>query len=185
MKHSYHNYLNGDIEGEREEIQVVCFMLDNFEYGYPILQVKEIVKLEHVIQIPKMANFLEGVMDLRGSIVPLIDLRKNFNLRADPHENLKVLILKITSEDFLGAIVDDISEIITISLDSIMPLSSNMIKEQAKRLSGVIKLPEDRSIILLDVSTMLTEIEIKEIKAGGGYSSHDLKTGTPARPSEA
>ena len=94
-----------------EDLQAVVFMLNKAYYGVPILQVQEIVKMTEITEIPNTPDFVQGIVNLRGKIIPIIDMRKRFGLpEEEVNENWKILILK--SDDVLfGVMVDQISEV--------------------------------------------------------------------------
>lgn len=94
-----------------QDLQAVVFMLNRAYYGVPILQVQEIVKMTEITELPNTPDFVQGIVNLRGKIIPIIDMRKRFGLPEETiDENWKILILK--EEDVLfGVMVDQISEV--------------------------------------------------------------------------
>ena len=154
----------GNTDTERKEIQIVCFKLSGREYGFPILQVKEIVRLGNVIKLPELSRVFEGVINLRGQLVPLLDLRVRYGVPTSEEIIPKALILKISNEDFLGAIVDDISEIIILSESKFLSITSSVIDKESRKISGIVEMEGDRSIIILDVSNIMDEKELARIK---------------------
>jgi purine-binding chemotaxis protein CheW len=144
-----------------DELQAVVFVLNNAYYGVPILQVQEIVKMTEITKLPNTPNFVEGVVNLRGQIIPIIDLRRRFNLpSAEVDENWKILILKIDEVHF-GVMVDQISEVekVPTSLIEVPPKVVQGVRGDF--ISGIAKTSE-RLLILLDIEKILTlqEMEI-------------------------
>jgi len=141
-----------------EELQAVVFLLNNSYYGVPILQVQEIVKMSSITKVPNTPEFVEGILNLRGNIVPIIDLRKRFYLpKVEVLDSWKILILKIEEMQF-GVMVDQISEVEKIhsSLIEIPPKVVSGVKGDF--ISGIAKI-KDRLLILLDTNKLLSHSE--------------------------
>jgi purine-binding chemotaxis protein CheW len=142
----------------QEELQLVIFQLTDEEYAIPIIQVHEIIKPTEVTRIPGMPDFVEGVINLRGKVIPIIDIRKRFRLqqkKAD--ENTRVIVVDV-GEHTVGLIVDSVIEVLRLPLKSIDPVPTTIAKISSEYLKGIGKLKE-RLLIILDVEKMLTELE--------------------------
>ncbi len=101
-----------DIE---DSTNLVTFRLGNGEYAIDIMQAKEIIKMEKITLIPNAPEFVEGVINLRGNIIPIIDLKKRFNLEeTEGDKNTGIIIVKIEDVD-MGIIIDAISKVVSIS----------------------------------------------------------------------
>ena len=148
-----------DIEKTTEELQMVVFALDNSYYGVHILQVQEIIKMTETTKLPNTPDFIEGIVNLRGKIIPVMDLRKKFKLetvKAD--SNWKILILKIEEMQF-GVMVDNISEVEKIPVSIIEPPPKIVAGGiNSEYISGIAKTAK-RLLILLDIAKILTEQE--------------------------
>lgn len=145
------------------ELQAVIFMLNNIYYGVEILQVQEIVKMTDIVQLPNTPDFIEGIVNLRGKIVPIMDLRKRFHLPSiEINENWKILILKVKDMLF-GIMVDAISEVEKIETDVIEKAPKVVSGVNGEFISGIAKL-EERLLILLDTEKILTLEEQKALK---------------------
>lgn len=156
--------INGNRDVEKKEVQIVCFKLSGKEYGFPILKVKEIVKLGQVIILPELSSVFEGVLNLRGQLIPLVDLRKRFG-HLEPDTGVpKVLILKMPKEEFLGAIVDDISEITSISESKFLSLASSIMGKESRNITAIVEMDGNRSVIILDSSRILEDSDLTSIK---------------------
>lgn len=140
----------------RHEIQVVGFYIGADEYALGINSVREIQPMSEIRKIPRAPLFVEGVINLRGRIVPIIDLRKRFDLEAKADQaSSKILIVEI-DRHLVGLIVDNVSEVMSFFADEIEktpPVFSTNIGSQY--IQGVAKL-EERLIILLDVKKLLS-----------------------------
>lgn len=144
-----------------EDLQAVVFMLNKAYYGVPILQVQEIVKMTEITEIPNTPDFVQGIVNLRGKIIPIIDMRKRFGLPDEKvNENWKILILK--SDDVLfGVMVDQISEVEKVPATLIEKPPKIVAGVNGKFINAIAKM-ENRLLILLDIGKILSDEE-KEI----------------------
>lgn len=135
------------------EIQLVVFKLGREEYGVSILQVQEIKRITEITRVPHTPEYIKGVINLRGSVLPVIDLKKRLNLPEQVStEDTRIIIVKV-QEISVGMIVDAVSEVMTISQQNID--SPNVVagSVSANYLSGVGKL-ENRLLILLNLEAI-------------------------------
>ena len=149
----------------RQEVQVVGFYLGTDEYAININNVREINAMVEIRKIPKAPPFVEGVIVLRGHVIPIIDLRKRFEMSSGiEHSAAKILIVEFQKQD-LGMIVDNVSEVFRLNSSQIEPapaLFHGNISSQY--IQGVGKL-DNRIIVLLDVEKLLSGEE-KNLLAG-------------------
>lgn len=145
------------------EIQLVVFKLGREEYGVSILQVQEIKRITEITRVPHSPDYIKGVMNLRGSVLPVIDLKKRLNLPPQDYtDDTRIIIIKV--EDVtVGMIVDAVSEVTTIDQSSIEPPQAVVGGIAADYLSGVGKL-ENRLLILLNADAIIGIGQ--EVKAG-------------------
>ncbi|MFZ7104450.1 MAG: chemotaxis protein CheW [Peptococcaceae bacterium] len=132
------------------EQQIVIFKLDGVEYGIDILQVNEIVKLQAITKMPNMPDYVDGVINLRGKVIPIVDLKVKFKLNPGArNENTRIIVVNVDHK-VLGAVVDEVSEVLRIKESQIEDANtiSTHINEQFVR--GVAKV-EDRLVILLKI----------------------------------
>jgi len=136
------------------EIQLVIFRLGREEYGISILQVQEIKRMTDITRVPHTPDYIKGVMNLRGSVLPVIDLRKRLNLPVgEITDNTRIIIVRI--EDVtVGLIVDAVSEVTAIPQNSIEPAQTFVGGIAADYISGVGKL-DNRLLILLNLSAIV------------------------------
>ncbi|MGM0598975.1 MAG: chemotaxis protein CheW [Candidatus Rifleibacteriota bacterium] len=148
----------------RHEIQVVGFYIGEDEYAVNISKVREISAMIDIRKVPKSPPFVEGVINLRGEIVPIIDLRKRFDLEINKNlQSAKILIVEL-GKNQVGMIVDNVSEVMKFFQDEIEktpPMFSASIGSQY--IQGVAKLNE-KLIILLDVEKLLSFEEQSVLK---------------------
>lgn len=136
------------------EVQIVVFKLDKEEYAVSILQVQEIKRMTDITRVPHTPDYIKGVINLRGSVLPVIDLKKRLNLKlADCNDNTRIIIVKVDDLS-VGIIVDAVSEVLTINKESIEPAQSVVGGVSTEYLSGVGKL-DNRLIILLNLAALI------------------------------
>ena len=140
------------------EEQVVVFSLAGELYGLDISRVQGIIKMPEVTRVPRAAEFVEGVINLRGEIVPIIDLRKRFGL-GQQEDSVDTRIINVEMGDHLvGLIVDAVEEVLNIPSDVIEPPPDLVTTVDSAYLRGIAKL-EDRLVILLDLDRVLSTAE--------------------------
>ncbi|MEN6413169.1 MAG: chemotaxis protein CheW [Veillonellales bacterium] len=137
-----------------DEIQLVVFKLGREEYGISILQVQEIKRMTDITRVPRTPDYIEGVINLRGSVLPVIDLKKRLDLpHQDDTEDTRIIIVKV--EDIaVGMIVDAVSEVIAISRENIESPDTVVGGVSTKYLSGVGK-QDNRLLILLNLEAII------------------------------
>jgi len=138
--------------------QLVAFKLSDEEYGVEITQVQEIVRMSEITRIPGMPDFIEGVMNLRGKIIPVIDLRKRFLLPGKAVDDKSRIVVVNVSGQIIGLIVDSVSEVINLSEGQITPIPSTIAAIDAEYLDGVVNILEKRMVILLNLEKLLSDI---------------------------
>lgn len=135
--------------------QFVIFKLENEEYGIDILRVKEIKEMMNITRVPKAAHFVRGVINLRGEVIPVIDLRKRFNLN-EGEENANTRIIIVSVDDIIvGLIADYSSEVVELSSEAIEEAPEVVGIVDQGYISGIGKVGE-RLIILLDIVKVVT-----------------------------
>ena len=145
-----------------EEIQLVVFMLKQgdvvCEYGVPITQVQEIITMTRPTQLPQAPDFVEGIINLRGRIIPIIDLKKRFQMgTSDITNDTRSVVVEVEGQT-VGIIVDEVSEVLRLANSDIEPAPAIIGGITAEYLTGVGKI-EGRLLILLDMNKILTDQE--------------------------
>lgn len=147
--------------------QYLSFTMDNEEYGVDILRVQEIRSWEPVSRVPNVPYYEKGVINLRGSIVPIIDLRERLRLRFTDYTPLTVVVVLQTREGSktrtMGVVVDSVSDVITINRGKIQEAPDFGAKVSNEFIQGLVSVNE-RMVILLDVGKLmkLEELETSE-----------------------
>jgi purine-binding chemotaxis protein CheW len=144
--------------------EVLSFRLGDEQYGIDILKVQEIRGCDATTRIANTASFIRGVIDLRGSIVPIVDMRIKFNLeRADYNEFTVVIILSL-AERTVGIVVDGVSDVLTLSAEQIKSVTSLGSAVNGNFLSGVGS-TDDSLILLLDIERLMASPEMQLVDA--------------------
>ncbi len=144
------------------ETQLVVFDLAAELYGVDIGDVREIIRMQTVTRVPGAPPYVEGVINLRGQVIPVIDLRKRLKLTVSEQTNeSRIVWLTIDGQD-VGVIVDAVTEVLRIPLSSIEPTSSMVTATDTDYLRGIAKL-ENKLIILLDLGKVLAMLDSEKI----------------------
>lgn len=141
-------------------VQMISFTVGAEQFGVPILMVQEIIMMSDITEIPNSPDFVEGVINLRGNIIPILDLRKRLRLRSAPpaeeaRGGTRILVVEI-DENITGFVVDSVAKVLTVPEDRISPPPDIIVAGiQSQYISGVVHL-EDRILIVLDFRRILT-----------------------------
>ncbi len=145
-------------------IQLVNFRLRDEEFGVDIGSVKEIIRMAEITHIPDAPSFIHGVTNLRGQVIAVIDLAKQFGLapRQDLGESARIVVTEI-KEQTVGMLVDEVPEVLKIPSANIEP-APELIQTEVKKdyIKGVGKL-DNRLIIILDLEKLLADHEVEEL----------------------
>jgi len=144
---------------QNELIQLVSFSLDQEEYGVDVLKVREIIRMPVVTRVPNTPHYVNGVINLRGKVIPIISMRKKFGLMETENNNqTRIMVMDIEGE-LMGFIVDSVSEVIRISGSEIQPspaVVADGIDQEC--IAGVINQAE-RLLVLLDLEKLFSNDE--------------------------
>ena len=143
--------------------QLVTFILAEEVYGVDVGQVQEIISHQKFTKLPEQPAYMPGVFNLRGLVVPAIDLRLRFGLEAKEYDGNTVILVLNTSNRTIGMVVDAVSDVLTLSADEIQPppeLTGGGQKEYIKALGK----RGDEMVILLDVDRLLNTEELENIE---------------------
>jgi len=144
--------------------QVVNFRIGRESFGVPIDNVQEIVRVPEITVVPEMPSFVEGVINLRGKIVSIVDLSKRLKIEAAPRaKSSRVLIVEV-DDKIIGLLVDSVNAILQIPQEAVEPTPDTVTPVGADYIIGVGKLP-DKLIILLNLKNILRPDEIKGLAA--------------------
>jgi len=144
-------------------LQLVTFKLGSEEFGVDILKVQEINKMMNITKIPNAPVFIEGVINLRGKIIPIVDLRKRLGFKDQEYDKSTRIIVVELDGLVLGFIVDSVSEVLRIPENTIEPPPSMVAGIESEYIEGVGKL-DDRLLILLELKKIFSSPEKKDIE---------------------
>ena len=157
--------------------QLVVFNLGEETYGVDIATVREIIQMQPITRVPGAARFIEGVINLRGAVIPVVDMRRRFGLETTERDDeTRIVVVSSRGQD-VGMVVDSVAEVLRVEEKSIEPPSSMLTGCDTDYVMGISKLP-DRLVILLDVDRMLSREDrvisatasAKEVGGGEGLT---------------
>lgn len=159
--------MNAEIATKKQEKLILAFNLSSAEFGLDISCVRKVLKPQTIHPLPNAPAFVEGVIELRGYIIAVMDLRKIFNIKVSAESPRMRIILCRIKNFVVGLIVDNVSEVISLSQDDITPSSQvALVQSEDKCVSGIVNLG-GRVITLLDSERILTKEDfgkLSEIK---------------------
>ena len=140
---------------DAELLQLVTFSIGEEEFGVDILSVQEIIRMMDITKVPRAPDFVEGVINLRGKVIPIIDLRRRFGLSTRDHDkHTRIIVIEINNM-IVGFVVDSVSEVLRIPASTVEPPPPVVAGLESEYISGVGKL-QDRLLILLDLDKLLS-----------------------------
>lgn len=142
----------------REEMKVIVFQLMDKEYAIEVDVVESIEKLISITKVPRTPSYVYGVINLRGLVTPIVDLRERFGLEVKPLDDTSRIII-VSMEDFeVGLIVDDANDVIDIPMTSIEPQPEVVGTIESEFIAGVAKM-ENRLLVLLNLEKVLEPLK--------------------------
>lgn len=152
-----------------KDLQIVGFRVGRETYGVPITAVHEIVRVPEITAVPDAPDYLEGVINLRGKIVSIIDLRKRFGeVSAQPSNRNRILVTEVDGK-LLGLVVDSASEVLRIARSEIEAPPALVQEGRLNCVTGVGKL-QGRLVILIDLARLLPSFELPARSGVEGHS---------------
>jgi purine-binding chemotaxis protein CheW len=150
--------IDEDNRGPVETFQYIVIRLGAEQYGIDIRYVDNIVRMQAVTRVPKVPNYLKGVINLRGEVIPVMSIRLKMGLDADEITRAtRIIILKLEQEGNVGVMVDEVKEVVTLTSDDIDKVSHENAKEgRANFICGIGK-HNDGLISLLDLNSITLE----------------------------
>ena len=140
-------------------IEALAFRLGQEEYGVDILKVQEIREHDAVTRIANAPDYIKGVVNLRGNIVPIVDLRLRFNLETREHASAGVVIVLNIASRVIGMVVDSVSDVISLGADEIRPAPRMGTGLDTDFLLGIGTI-DGRMLILLDIERLMSSEEL-------------------------
>lgn len=152
------------VEREEDILQLVTFHVGDEEFGVGILDVREINRMMEITRVPHAPDFVEGVINLRGQVIPVVDLRKRFGLTETERDKSARIVVVELGDKVVGFLVDSVSEVLRVPQTLVEPPPPIVGGIDSEYIRGVVKL-EDRLLILLDLYRLLSGGESKELEA--------------------
>jgi|SRR5690554_1557974 len=151
------------VAAEAHNREFLVFSLGDEEYAVDILKVQEIRGYENVTRIANAPDFIKGVTNLRGVIVPIVDLRIKFHLDKVEYGGLTVVIVVNVEDRVVGIVVDGVSDVMTLTPDQIKPAPEFGVTLSSDFLSGLGSL-DDRMLVIVDIDKLLTSDEMELVE---------------------
>ena len=142
-------------QGHGDLLQLVSFHIGGEEFGLNILRVQEIIRIQQLTRVPNSPDYVDGVINLRGKVIPVVALRKRFGLENLAHDKQTRIVVVEVKGTVLGFIVDSVSEVLRIPANTVEP-PPRLGKVEREYVSGVGKL-DNRLLILLDVDRLMSD----------------------------
>jgi len=156
--------------GERLAGKYLTFKLSDEEYGLEILKVQEIIRMQTVTRVPRTPDYVRGVINLRGKVIPVIDLRCKFGMDSQEDTDKScIIVVQVNSADHkivMGVIIDEVREVLDIDAGSIEETPSFGASINTDFITGIGKVG-DTVKMLLDIDKVLTDSEVAEVAAIG------------------
>ncbi|MBA9086110.1 purine-binding chemotaxis protein CheW [Fontibacillus solani] len=148
-----------------EEIKVIVFKLGEEEYGIEVDKVQTIERMIPITRVPKTFSFVKGVINLRGVVIPVIDLRGRFGLPEADFTDQSRIIIVAANEMEVGFIVDSANDVIDLNSDTIDSPPDVVGGVKAKYLQGVARISDERLLVMLNLSEVLNRNEIIQLES--------------------
>jgi len=145
---------------DNELLQLVTFGIGEEEFGIDILKVQEIIRTMAITKVPNSPPYVEGVINLRGKVIPVIDLRSRFNMEYRAHDSHTRIIVIELHGMIIGFVVDEVSEVLRIQSNTVEPPPPVVSGIESEYIKGVGKL-DDRLLILLDLEKLIPVEELR------------------------
>lgn len=148
--------------GTQSVRQFVGFRLHGEEYAIPITKIREIILMKPITRLPQVPESIEGLINLRGHVIPLINLRKHFGLPSRPFDDETRTIVVHIGDKTVGCIVDEVTQVMRIGAEQIQPVPISMAAAAERFIDGLARL-DDRLLIILDTDTLFDPREFERV----------------------
>ena len=146
-----------DENSEYETFQYIVIKLGSEQYGIDIKYIDNIVRMQHITRVPKVADYLKGVINLRGEVIPVMSLRLKMELEADEiTKATRIIILKLEQHGTIGIMVDAVKEVVTLRSDEIEKVTYDAKEDRINFVNGIGK-NGDELISILDLNAVAVE----------------------------
>jgi purine-binding chemotaxis protein CheW len=149
--------------------QIVSFRLADEEYGVDIMRAQEIIMMGQITRLPEVPDYVCGLINLRGHVIPIVDLRKRFHLPVKENDDSTRIVVVNLQKRTLGMVVDAVTEVLRISVEEIEPPPSSVSGIDHDYIRGIVK-RKDKLVILLDIEAILSTDEWGALNAAAQAS---------------
>jgi purine-binding chemotaxis protein CheW len=164
------------MENGIREIQVACFRLGNEIYAMDIMRIREIILPQKMVTLPKAPEFMEGALNLRGVVIPVVDLRKRFDMPPEQENPRRRLLIVAMAGFSVGFMVDEVTEVITVPVSNIKPPPRMTSYIGTEYLVGVCLVGEEM-VMLLNPDSLLTKSETNQLGSIGRANGEATEQG--------
>lgn len=154
--------LSAEVSRSEEVKQYVTFIVGEETYGVSVIKVQSINEMIEITHVPKALSFIKGVINLRGAVIPVIDMRKKFNLPPKEYDSFTVILIVEVKGRLIGMIADAVSDVVSFPVSDIKTNINFSAKVDTSAIEGV-GMAGESLIILLDVDTFLNTENFKEL----------------------
>ncbi len=147
----------GEMKTEYDTIQYIVIKLGDEQYGVDIKFIDNIVRMQHITRVPRVPDYLKGVINLRGEVIPVMSLRLKMDLEADEiTKATRIIILKLEQHGTIGIMVDEVKEVVTLTMDEIDKITYDGKEDKNVFLTGIGK-HDNELISLLDLNAVVMD----------------------------
>jgi purine-binding chemotaxis protein CheW len=140
-------------------LQLVGFRLDDEDYAIPITRIREIILMKPITRIPQVPPFIEGVINLRGAVIPIVNLRKRFSMSPrEIGDETRTIVVNVHDQT-VGCIVDAVTQVMRITDDQLQPAPVSVLAISHQFIAGLAKI-EDRLLIVLDIEKLFEHADL-------------------------
>lgn len=157
---------------EAEIVQLTAFLVGPEEYVVDIMRVREIIKPMPVTPVRRGPEFVEGVINLRGSVIPIVDLRRRFGLKSEEHRHRKVIIMTVCGRT-LGVVVDGVTEVVRVPRSAIKAAPTLLDSRRAPYFMGVCTY-KGRTLVLLNVKSVVETDDVIDVPSTSDMMGGEL-----------
>lgn len=158
---------SGDPHSDPPIRQYVGFRLGNEDYAIAITKIQEIILMKPITRLPQVPDSIEGLINLRGNVIPIVNLRKRFALPAREFDDETRTIVVNTADRTIGCIVDEVTQVMRVTTEQIQPVPISVTAIARRYIAGIARL-EERLLIILDIDKLfdLAELEFGSTSTG-------------------
>jgi len=146
--------------GDQPIRQFVGFRIGEEDYAIAITKIQEIILMKPITRLPQVPDSIEGLINLRGNVIPVVNLRKRFGLAARDFDDETRTVVVNTHEKTIGCVVDEVTQVMRVSADQIQPVPVSVSGVSRRFISGIARL-EDRLLIVLDIDRLFDPSELE------------------------